>query len=173
MKKTFLTLCLILFLYQPGLQAGMELNLKAVFIGRIASFVEWNENSSEKFVISVYGDNTFGTMLKALYRDRFIHGKAVDVRDAETLDALKGSDIVYINTCDRTAMARVIDYTQAHGMLSISDCKGFAREGGIVQFYTVAQSVRLQINNEASKRAQLKISSRLLALSKIVEGGAQ
>jgi uncharacterized protein DUF4154 len=52
----------------------------------------------------------------------------------------------------------------------------FAARGGIVQFSLEEKQVHFEINLEAASRANLKISSRLLALARIMKdqgSGAQ
>ena len=45
---------------------------------------------------------------------------------------------------------------------------GFADEGGTVNFFLEENRIRFEINTEVAKQDQLKISSKLLSLAKIV-----
>jgi len=54
--------------------------------------------------------------------------------------------------------------------LTIGDTKGFAQQGVIINFYIKDEKVRFEINVDAAKRANLKISAKLLRLAKIVHG---
>ena len=53
----------------------------------------------------------------------------------------------------------------------MGETEAFARQGEIVNFITVDNKVRYEINVEAAKRAHLDISSKLLRLAKIVGSG--
>jgi len=44
----------------------------------------------------------------------------------------------------------------------------FAAEGGAVNFYIAGNKVRFEINIQAAKQKDMKISAKLLALAKIV-----
>ena len=53
-------------------------------------------------------------------------------------------------------------------ILTIGETPTFARRGGIINFIVVDDKVRFEVNVEAAKQADINISSRLLALAKIV-----
>ena len=54
-------------------------------------------------------------------------------------------------------------------VLTVGETDNFAAEGGIINFKIDAGSVRLQINVEAARKQQLRISAKLLSLAEIVE----
>ena len=56
-------------------------------------------------------------------------------------------------------------------ILTVSDIKGFTAYGGIIQFKLVDNKVRFTINIDAATRAGLTISSKLLSLATVVQGG--
>ena len=54
-------------------------------------------------------------------------------------------------------------------VLLVAETRGFAHRGGTINFVVEANKIRFEVNLEAARRHQLKISSKLLALSKIVQ----
>jgi hypothetical protein len=56
----------------------------------------------------------------------------------------------------------------ARGMptLTVGESEDFLQRGGIIRFFGEAGSVRFQIDSGAAKRAELRISSHLLNLSR-------
>jgi len=57
---------------------------------------------------------------------------------------------------------------QQSAVLLVGEESGFAKQGAVVNFFIESNRVRFEINTEAARRAQLKISSKLLSLAKIV-----
>jgi hypothetical protein len=53
-------------------------------------------------------------------------------------------------------------------ILTIGESPNFAHRGGIINFIVVDDKIRFEVNVEAAKQADISISSRLLALAKIV-----
>jgi hypothetical protein len=54
-------------------------------------------------------------------------------------------------------------------VLIVGESQGFALRGAVVNFYVETNKIRFEINVDAALRHHLKISSKLLALAKIVE----
>ncbi|HHJ53866.1 MAG TPA: YfiR family protein, partial [Caldithrix abyssi] len=52
---------------------------------------------------------------------------------------------------------------------TISDTPGFAKKGVMVNFYDWKGFIRFEINKKAVESSNLKFSSRLLRLARIVE----
>ena len=57
----------------------------------------------------------------------------------------------------------------ADGTHTLSAPQGFAARGGMVNFTVEESKVRFEINEDAARRAGLKISSKLLRLAELVE----
>ncbi|MCW3088096.1 MAG: putative transrane protein, partial [Sediminibacterium sp.] len=53
--------------------------------------------------------------------------------------------------------------------LTVSDGRGFVREGGMIRFSTEDNRIRLEINPEAAKKEELLISSKLLRIAAIFD----
>jgi hypothetical protein len=54
-------------------------------------------------------------------------------------------------------------------VLTIGEIPGFAKRGGIINLVLEDNKVHFEVNVEAAKEADLNISSRLLALARIVQ----
>ena len=66
-------------------------------------------------------------------------------------------------------MNEAIHLTKSMPVLTIGEMPGFARHGGIINLTLEDSKVRFEVNVEAAKEAELNISSRLLALAKIIQ----
>lgn len=147
-----------------------ERKLEAVFLGRFASYIEWPGTPRSEFVVTLIDENPFGTLLHQLYSDKTIHGRPVRVRHVLRVEDIGSTDILFVELQRPSARAAVIQYAQAHGILSISNAKGFADLGGIVQLDFVEQKVRIKINHSAAVRSGLKIGAPLLNIATLVKG---
>jgi len=54
-------------------------------------------------------------------------------------------------------------------VFTVADQEGFAKAGGIANFFRAENRIRFEINPRAAQKAGLKISSRLLRLAKVVQ----
>ena len=73
----------------------------------------------------------------------------------------------------RKELARILEALQGQNVLTVGEDGAFTQCGGIINFVKEDNRVRFEVNVTAAERAGLKISSRLLALARIVKGSAQ
>ncbi|MCX7897621.1 MAG: YfiR family protein [Rhodocyclaceae bacterium] len=169
-RRTLLSFALSWFFLASPLASEEEKKLQAVFIGRFASYVEWPDGRRERFVITLLDDNPFGNLLGELYHDKRINGKPVELRHARRLEEVGETDILFITVANFQARRAAIEYAQKNGILTISEIKGFAENGGIIQIDFVEQRVRIKINYDAAMKSGLKIGAPLLSIATVLRG---
>ena len=149
--------------------------IKAAFVYNFARFVEWPVDSFEDprspFLLGVLGQDRFGGWLASL------QGKQVRRRDLqvvwfETPAAIEHCHLLFIGSSDSAEVAEILAFLEGASVLTVGDMKGFADQGGMINFTIRKNKVRFQVNPLAAERAGLTISSRLLTLAEIVEGSS-
>ena len=68
-------------------------------------------------------------------------------------------------------LGEAIQVLKGAPVLTIGETPGFARNGGIINLILEDNKVRFEVNVQAAKDADLNISSRLLALARIIPEG--
>jgi hypothetical protein len=66
-------------------------------------------------------------------------------------------------------LAETIQAVRGLPILTVGDMPGFAKSGGIINLVLEDNRMRFEVNVKAAKDADLNISSRLLALARIVQ----
>ena len=172
MKK--LVIFILLFgMITPLPAAYQERDLQAVFIGRFAKFITWPSSDKEKFIITLIDENPFENLLDDLYKDKTIHGKPIEIHYVSTVEEIGKSDILFITLDNKKEVQKVIVYAQEHSILTISEQRGFAQRGGIIQLGFVMQKTHLVINYDSALKSKIKISAQLLAIAKEIIGGTE
>ena len=152
--------------------AATEYDLKLAFLFNFAKFVEWPSdafsNDKSPITICVFGADPFGKSL-----DNIIQGKTADnrefaVRRTNKPEELHGCQIVFISDAERGRFAEGFQGLKHSSVLVVGESDGFAERGGCIQFYLDEKKVRFVINVDAIQRAHLTVSSKLLALARIV-----
>jgi hypothetical protein len=75
---------------------------------------------------------------------------------------------LFINIADPDKLEGVVASLKGRSILTVSDAASFMRQGGMIRFLTVNKKIQLQINPEATKAADLAVSSKVLRLAEIV-----
>lgn len=152
----------------PIWASNQERDLQAVFLGRFAQFIQWPDKNNENFIITLIDENPFDNLLDDLYKDKSIHGKPIQIRYVTQIADIKESDILFITLDSQKEIQKVIKYAQEHSILTISEKRGFAQRGGIIQLGFVMQKTHLVINYDAALKSNIKISASLLAIAQNV-----
>lgn len=150
-----------------------ERKLEAVFLGRFANYIEWPVNNRATVVITLIDENPFGTLLDELYKNKKIQGKLINIKQVTKVEDIGTTDILFVTLDTVQSRQMAIDYAQQNAILSISEAKGFAERGGIIQINFVEQRPLITINHEAAIKSRIKIGAPLLSIARIVKEQAK
>lgn len=148
--------------------------MKAAFLFKFAKFIEWPDKSfadpKSSFTVCVIGSDPFGSALDAYFSGKAIANRPVEVERFSSASATLGRrcKIAFISSSEKPHFRDVIDAFRGQNTLLVGDADGFANSGGTIEFVLEDNHIRFAINPEAADRADLKVSSKLLALAQIV-----
>jgi hypothetical protein len=174
----------------PILLAGAMLNaqstsgsseylIKAGFIYNFANLVQWPSTSfaqsDSPITIVILGEDHFGTTLDHVLEGKKVNSRSFVIKRARTVSELqralgpqKECQILYVSSSEMPHLSEAIQILKGAPVLTIGETPGFARSGGIINLILEDNKVRFEVNVQAAKEADLNISSRLLALARIV-----
>jgi len=161
---------LIFLIFTVSLEASLSKDtLKVVLIGKVSKYVVWPKKESKKeFDITIL-NNPFGTLLEKVYANKTINSKKVVLHYIDTIDDLNKSDVLYIPASQSLQLPKILQYLKGKGVFTISDIKGFAQKGGMLQLYFVSRKLKLKINLQRVREENLQIRSTLLRIAKIIK----
>lgn len=81
---------------------------------------------------------------------------------------VRSCQIAFIGTMDERRARKTLAELNSASVLTVGAINGFTEWGGVVKFTLEENKVRFEINLEAAEHAQLRISSKLLSLAKVV-----
>ena len=90
------------------------------------------------------------------------------VRRGKRLRELGGCEILFISASERGRLPEILDELRTAPVLTVGESENFAARGGGVQFTLEDNHVHFFINVDATERAGLKVSSKLLSLAHVV-----
>ncbi len=150
-----------------------EYYFKAGFLANFARLVEWPARAfpdgKTPLVLCVIDPEPFGDALAAITGKK-VRGRKLAVKTWKEIRGAGEFHILFVNTPDPALRKQIIDSVRGKPVLIVGETKGFAKREGMINFLTLENRIRFEINNERSRQAGLKISSRLLKLGIIVTG---
>ena len=166
-----LVVLLLSMLVLPLQAAGFSAeSVKAAFLYRFASFVEWPEDApAGPFVIAIAGADEVAKQLDDLLPHVNVNGRAAEVRRVAKPADLDGVHILYLgpDSLSRTRALRAA--ALARPILIVTDDEHGLDAGGVINFVQAERNVRFEISLLAADRARLKINSALLSVAARVE----
>jgi hypothetical protein len=150
-----------------------EYLIKAGFIYNFANLVQWPSNAftqpDSPIVIGILGADPFGTVLDRVLAGKKVNGRIFVVKRLKSVPDLKECQIVFVSSSEMPHLAEAIRLIKGMPILTIGELPGFAQRGGIINLVLEDNKVHFEVNVEAAKEAELNLSSRLLALARIVQ----
>lgn len=176
---TFLAICVLsahTFIAVPAAgqqDSAGEYELKAAMLFNLMQFVEWPpsaySNSRAPTVLCILGWDPFGNSLTSLVTSKFINGRPVQIRHVKEINGAPACHVLYISSSERNRLVQILSGLKESSVLTVGEMGQFAARGGMVQFALDERRVLLEINLDAASRGDVKISSRVLAIARIVK----
>jgi hypothetical protein len=149
-----------------------EYRLKAAFLFHFTELVEWPSdawgNNNQPVTLCTLGDPFQGD-LEAVVEGKKAGTRPILVRHLNQASEAQGCQVMFLSGSRRTRLTPSL--AQIKGpILTVGETEDFVKQGGMIALCLEGKKVRLDINLDASIRAGLKISSRLLLLARNVIG---
>ena len=149
-----------------------EYEVKAAFLFNFAKFVEWPpaafSNATDPVRLCVFGEDPFDHSLERVVDGKTANGRAMQVLHVHSIKDVKGCHILFISWAEEKQTDALLQATRGAGILTVGETDNFARDGGVLNFVLQQNRVAFEINVDAAEQNNLKISSRLLSLARIV-----
>jgi hypothetical protein len=157
----------------PTKETLAEQRVKSAFIFYFAKFTSWPKQSFQDHLtpirVGVVGNTSMAEVLTTTLKDKIVAGRKVEVVVVSTSSQLERLHALYFGPdLEPKLEAELLTSLRKQPVLTIGHDGGFAKRGGIVNFFIANKKMRFEINVDVLKDSALSISSQLLRLAKIV-----
>lgn len=196
---TLLLMLLAPLFFAPALLAGEDDadaekagKVKAAFVLNFVKFTTWPAerfaDADAPLVILVLDDEKFLKLLRATVADKTVGGRAIEVqpavyaapphagddqlardRRAALLESLNASHLVYCGEAEKRLREDIVKAAGEADVLTVGDGDDFAPGGGMIGLVLQERKIIFEVNLEAVNDSNIKLSSKLLALARIVK----
>jgi hypothetical protein len=176
--RRWLAAALLLSLALAGPQAlaqapARDSAVKAAFLYKFGSFVEWPaavfKTPQDPLVIGVAGDEAVAEELDQLAAGRNVEGRPLKIRTLREGEAPAGVHVLFIGSL-RPQKLRELVAAAAGPVLVVTQQDGALQAGSVINFVADGARVRFDASLAAADARDLKLSARLLAVARTVEG---
>lgn len=147
-----------------------ENQIKAVFIYNFVKFVEWPshvfQSPDSPIVICTLGQDGLTDAIDTL-SGRTAQGRKLVLKPIGRPAQADHCHVVYVARSEKGQFAAVLRPTR-EAVLTVGDMRGFAANGGIINFAMAENRITFEVNVDAVARAGLRLSSQLVKLARVV-----
>jgi YfiR/HmsC-like len=152
-----------------SLAASLETAIKATFLYKFASFIEWPSQvlgpAHMDFKICVVGDNPFEGVLAEAVAGENVMGHPIALRHLVRAMPNSGCEIMFVAGSPTQSVAAALAAVRGSPVLTVTDLNNPGGAAGIINFVIRDDHVRFEINRAAAAANGIAISSKLLSLA--------
>jgi len=154
--------------------SASEAEVKAAYLHKFAGFVEWPAerfpSPSAPYVIAVAGDEQVLQELRRIARGRLVQGRPVSVVPAAAGDLPGDANVLFIGREAMRDAAALLAQARRDHMLVVTEAPSGLAAGATLNFVDQDGRVRFEASLASARAADIRLSSRLLAVAtRVVE----
>jgi hypothetical protein len=158
---------------QQATSVDREYTIKAAFLYHFLTYIDWPAGTftgeTQPFVIGVFETDPFGAVLDKIAATKDVGGRPIEIRRLASPEKLVECHIIFIpGSVDPAVQKNVLSLLANSHVLAVGEADDFVELGGAAQFFVEGNKVRFAFNTDVVNRNNLKVSSKLLSLAKIV-----
>ena len=165
--------CLIgiaaLLLCQAVSAYGQMSKFQALYLFQFAKNTNWPvEDDSKPFSITVVGDNSVASELKAVVGNKTIGSRKISVSSSATATGLPKSDIIYLGESKSAAISQLVSAQAGNKVLIVSGTSGHCSQGAGISFVANGGKLNFEIHEGNIAKHGLKVTPKLVSLGTAV-----
>lgn len=168
MKKVVLIFALFLAFSASAQDRPMH-EVYSMMVFNFTKYVQWPDHSgSGDFVIGVMGNNDVYKTLNEWYGGKPRGSKTYVVKKFNNASEVTDCSVLFIDNSKSGEFENARNATHGKGTLIITDKNGLGNRGSAINFKTVDNKLKFELNQKAVESANLKVSSSLTAMAILI-----
>jgi hypothetical protein len=155
--------------------ADLEHQVKAVYLFKFASYVEWPAGAFSSpvspLVIGVIGADEVADELAHIVTGHTINGRPVVTRKLKRGDSLTGLHVLFIGRLEKTHLVEILSEAKRKPLLTVTESEDAHALGSMINFVITDDRLRFEVALAPVEVGGLKISARMLTAAYRVKPG--
>jgi hypothetical protein len=143
--------------------------IHSMMVFNFLRYVQWPDYAaSGEFVIGVVGNTDVYNTLNTWYGGKPRGAKTYVIKKFNSAAEITDCQVVYIDKAKSAEFAEVNDKVKGKGTLVITDKNGLGEKGSAINFKTVDNKMKFELNQKAIEAANLKVSGSLTSMAILI-----
>jgi hypothetical protein len=171
---TLLTICAGLISGRAGDAAPSEAQVKAAFLLNFPKYVEWPattfSETNSPIVVGIMENEDVAGEFSTMSAEKVVDGHPIKFVRVASVPQCRECNILFVGSAAARKLPEILSSLQGANVLTVGEIDDFNERGGMINLARRDRRIVLEVNLDATRRAQLKVSSKLMALA-TVKGG--
>ena len=159
---------------RAGDSGPSEPQLKAAFLLNFPKYVQWPSNAlaetNSPIVVGIVGNDNVAQEFAAMSQGKVIEGHPIRLLRPATAAQCHGCQILFVGAGETRKLPEIAGQLKGSSILTVGESDEFIDQGGMINLARRERRIVLEVNLDATRQSELKISSKLMALA-TVKGG--
>jgi len=169
--KLFCLACMLLLsICKVQAQHETDYTIQANLIYRFTKYIDWPANKkSGDFIIGIVGDSPLYDDLKSFMNNKTVDNQKIVITKVSGSDNYTNYHIIFISEEKSGSLKRIAALAASSPVLIITEYNGLANKGSCINFITLNNRLKIEINKNNADQRGLHIASELLDLAIIIK----
>jgi hypothetical protein len=158
-------------------EAVLDFQVKAAFLVNFPKYIDWPSTAvpqtNSKITVGIFGDDNVAEAFAAMVvGGKTIYGHPIVLKRIIREEEISSShcQILFIAASERSRAPAILESIKNTAILSVGETDDFLEKGGMINLTHRGRNIRFEVNLDATRPANLKISSKLLVAADTVKG---
>lgn len=144
--------------------------IKAIFLYNFTKYIEWPASYKQgDFVIGVLGSSPLVEELEKMALKSKVGTQSFIIKKFKDANEVSNCHMLYISNSKASSMEAAINKLKKTHTLIITECGGCAKKGSAINFVSVNNKQRFELNKINAGKFGLQVSSNLATLAIMVD----
>jgi hypothetical protein len=141
----------------------------SIMVFNLVKYVQWPTNDNSKdFVIGVVGNTEIYNTLNTWYGGKAKGSKTYVIKKFNNAAEVTDCQVVFIDRSKSGEFDAVNNKVKGKGTLVVTDRNGLGMKGSCINFKTVDEKLRFELNQQAIEASNLKVAGALTSMAILI-----
>lgn len=141
----------------------------SMMVFNFVKYVQWpSDDTSKEFVIGVVGNNEIYQTLTTWYAGKPKGNKTYVIKKFKDASELTDCQVVFIDRSKSNEFEAINNKVKGKGTLVVTDRNGLGTRGSCINFKTVDDKLKFELNQHAIEASNLKVATSLTAMAIVI-----
>ncbi len=140
----------------------------SMMVFNFVKYVQWPTDNNKEFVIGVVGNTEMYNTLNTWYAGKAKGTKTYVIKKFNNAAEVTDCQVVFIDRSKSSEFEAVNNKVKGKGTLVVTDRNGLGSRGSCINFKTVDEKLRFELNQQAIEASNLKVAGALTSMAILI-----